>query len=256
MENYLRLRIMCLFVLCAFAVSLPRVAHADSLSPQFCEAILSIRSKLSSSIPISVMGPKAARATADDQLVVVNPLFEKARNIAPSDLSADVQSVAVATTQALVSLDFSGMQTAAFSASEDAISGRMKSDCGFGTMEIIASNYEYQNVPDEVPRGQTTMTLLNKGDEVHELTVARINDDVGLSSREVLALPIKESLASVSLLGYVTAAPGGTKATFVNLSPGRYYIVCFVPRGTNSVHNRGKGTPHVMLGMLKEFVVK
>ena len=239
-----------------FASVLPVMAHADPAPAEFCDTIVKIQSTLSSSIPLQAMGPKAARATADKQLAVVGPLYEAARKSAPGEIASAVQTIAAVTGKSLSALDFAATQTADYAAADHAVDGIMKADCGFHALDVTASDYEYQNVPEEVPQGKTAVTLANKGDEVHELSVARINDNVKLSAREVLSLPIKESLASVALLGYVTAAPGSSETTFVNLSPGRYYIVCFVPRGTSSFHSRGKGTPHVMLGMLKEFVVK
>lgn len=225
-------------------------------SAEFCSTIIQIESALSSSIPIAMLPPKAAKRTADYQVGMVAPLFIKARKTAPKDVASAVDTVASSTIQALSTLDFSAAEGIAFAKAKDSISAKMLSDCKIEKMQVTASNYEYIGIPQIIAAGETALTITNKGDEVHEISIARINDDINLSASEILSLPMKESLAAVTLIGYALTPPGGTKTTFLSFDKGRYYAVCFMPRGTMSLQVLGKGTPHVMLGMLKEFSVK
>lgn len=241
--------------LCAsLMVLLP--AHAALASESFCSALVDIESTLSSSIPLTFMPPDVARQVADQQLNIIEPLFATATTDAPQALSEAMNTYATATLQSLKTLDFAPMQTGEFAAADDSIDTHLLTDCGFQKMPVTATNYEYLNVQEKMPSGKIALTIANEGDEVHEISIARINDDVNMTAREILMLGEEDALAVISLKAYATAAPGEAETTFMNLSPGRYYAVCFVAQGTTSFHEHGDGPPHFLRGMLKEFVVE
>jgi hypothetical protein len=202
------------------------------------------------------MPPKSAKLAADYQLSVVEPLFAKARKAAPKEVAGEFDAVATATIQALSTLNFAATQTADFAKADDSVDAQLLAECKFQDLQVTASNYEYLGLSENLARGATALTLTNKGDEVHEISIARINDDVNLSAKEILSLPMKESLAAITLMSYAQVPPGGSETTFLNLASGRYYAVCFTPRGTMAQHAPGSGTPHLMLGMLKEFSIQ
>ena len=92
--------------------------------------------------------------------------------------------------------------------------------------------YSFGGIPEEVPAGPTIVTLENIGEEVHEFIIIRINDDVTMSVEELLALPEEEAYTMITEVGGTFALPGGTGYTVLDLSPGRYVALCFVPQGT------------------------
>ena len=235
---------------CAENEHLPLPASAE-----FCSTMVQIESVLSSSIPLVVLPPEVAQQVASQQLSALQPLFSKARKTAPKDIAVAVDTFAAAKIQTLASLDFTATQTAEFATADNAIDSKMLSDCGFEEMSVTAVNYEYLGIPEATPSGETVLTLINESDEVHEISIARINDDVKLSPREILSLPEEESLASITLVGYAEVAPGDVESTFMNLDDGRYYAVCFTPTGSMGLHSFGDGPPHLSHGMLKEFAV-
>ena len=49
--------------------------------------------------------------------------------------------------------------------------------------------------------------------------------------------------------------PGESDTTFMELEPGRYAAVCFIPQGTTQ-DTEGSGPPHHTLGMLGELTVE
>ena len=61
--------------------------------------------------------------------------------------------------------------------------------------------------------------------------MARINDDVTLSTDELLALPEEEVFTMITMVGGAFAAPGTTGNTVMDLTPGRYVAVCPIPQG-------------------------
>jgi hypothetical protein len=88
-------------------------------------------------------------------------------------------------------------------------------------------------------------------DEPHELVLFRVNDGVTETIEELLALPEEEAFSKVTPAGVVFAdAPGSEAATMLDLEPGRYAAVCFIPIGGGE-----DGPPHFTGGMVAELQV-
>lgn len=243
------------------SLTLAGAATADAgataaLDTEFCDSFVAIESTLSSSIPLAFLPPEVQVEVAAYQLGVVLPLFERVRQSATDDIAESVDIYAKATTTYLSMLDFSATTTVEYAMADDAIDEKLSSDCGFQAMPVTATNYEYLNIPETLPNGQTALTLTNVSDQVHEITVSRINDDVSLTAREILMLGPDDALAAVTLKAYAAAEPGTSETAFLDLPPGRYYAVCFTPTGSTSFHHYSDGAPHFLRGMLKEFTVE
>jgi hypothetical protein len=151
----------------------------------------------------------------------------------------------------------------------------MKANCGFAEVEAIASEYQFEGVPTEIPAGGTIFSLENAGEQVHELAVMRINDDVTLSVDELLALPEEEGQSMVTPAAFAFAFPGTVSYGTADLTPGRYVILCFLPEGATpdvlmQLEEAGVegpddtipeglglelGPPHFTKGMVHEFTV-
>lgn len=223
-------------------------------TPEFCSTLVRIDTVFSSSPPIEALPPEAVPGVLAQQLQALEPLFADARETAPEDVAAAVDTVVETTTQALTTGDFSGTESPAFTTAESDVDAKALADCGFTQTSVTAVNFEYQGLPDSLPAGESAVTLTNEGEDLHEIILARINDDVTLPVEQVLALPMEEALASVQLVGVVVVPPGGTATTFVDAAAGRYAVACFIPEGT-TLAGPGDGPPHFTLGMLKELTV-
>ena len=119
-----------------------------------------------------------------------------------------------------------------FTEADDAIDEYMLAECGYEQIEATGVDYEYEGIPDTVPAGVVAVTFTNEGEELHEIGVARINDDVTVPVEEVLALPEEEVLSMITFTGVAFAAPGESETTFLRMEPGRYGAACFIPEGT------------------------
>ncbi len=96
----------------------------------------------------------------------------------------------------------------------------------------------------------TRMRLANEGQELHHQQLIKLPE--GTSSDDLLAAfaqgpgspppPGIESAAGVSVL-----APGGSGTATLNLQPGNYVMLCFVPNA--------EGVPHFALGMAATLTV-
>ena len=151
----------------------------------------------------------------------------------------------------------------------------MKANCGYAQVDAIASEYQFQGVPSEIPVGPTIFSLENAGEQVHELIVMRINDDVTMSVEELLALPEEEAMSMVTPAAFAFAFPGTVASSTADLTAGRYFALCFLPVGATpdvlaQLEELGVdgpedtipadaglelGPPHFTEGMLLEFTV-
>jgi hypothetical protein len=113
-----------------------------------------------------------------------------------------------------------------------------KANCGFAEVDVTASEYTFDGVPAEIPAGPVIISLENAGEQVHEFMVMRINDDVTLSVEEILALSEEESQTMATPAAFAFTFPGTVDFVTVDLAPGRYVALCFLPDGA---------TPEVMM---------
>jgi uncharacterized cupredoxin-like copper-binding protein len=115
------------------------------------------------------------------------------------------------------------------------------------TITITARDYAFVG-PDTAVAGITTIRLLNRGKELHHVQLVRL--DGGRTLADLFAAleaggPPPAWAHDVG--GPNTPVPGGESQATLELTAGRYALICFIPSPD--------ATPHVMKGMAKELVV-
>jgi hypothetical protein len=99
--------------------------------------------------------------------------------------------------------------------------------------------------------GQHTLQVNNKGQQPHEVFLARLAPGKGVD--EFLASLAPGSPAEAidwQALGGISVIEPGTHSYFsVDLEPGKYVVICFAP-------DHGSGAPHFMNGMVQEIIVQ
>lgn len=131
-------------------------------------------------------------------------------------------------------------------------------ECADESLDIVAVDYGYEGIPEEISAGQVGVDFSNEGAELHELLILRKNDGVEQSFDELFALGEEEAGALVTEVGGSFALPGEASATLLDLTtPGEYVAVCFIPVGTtpDAGEEGGSGPPHFAEGMKAEFTV-
>jgi hypothetical protein len=113
---------------------------------------------------------------------------------------------------------------------------------------VKALDYAFE-IADSVEAGYTTIRLLNQGKELHHVQMARLEEghtlkDLFEAMKDPAAKPPKWF---IEVGGPNAPVPGGESAASLELTAGRYVLLCFIPSPD--------GTPHIMKGMAKEFVV-
>lgn len=109
-------------------------------------------------------------------------------------------------------------------------------------VHVTATEYAFQ-APDTLPSGVTTFHLMNNGKEAHHLVLLRI--PIEDFKKADLSAPPPPDL--VVMGGPNAAPPSGTAEATLDLAPGSYTMVCFIPAAD--------GKMHVMKGMARGLTV-
>ena len=116
-------------------------------------------------------------------------------------------------------------------------------------------------MPATLSAGRIIIQATNEGPEPHEFAVLRLADDATHKSvidmiTGVTAMEGRHGTTSVAAGapferwgGLQGIAMGATGYAVLDLVPGHYLAVCFIPSMANA------GTPHAMLGMINQFSV-
>lgn len=117
------------------------------------------------------------------------------------------------------------------------------------TVTVVAHDFAFE-IPASIPAGLTTLRLLERGKQMHHLSLMRL--DSGKTAADGLAALIKSGRsirpAWMHPVGGPNAAqPGGESQATLVLEPGNYLAFCEIP-GPDP-------TPHFMKGMVKPFTV-
>lgn len=136
----------------------------------------------------------------------------------------------------------------------------MFDNCEFDTrVEVDAIDFAYEGIDAEYAPGRAAFLITNAGTDGHELMLIRRNDDTADSWDELLSLPEDEAMEKATPIGSAwVGLPGSQETLVVDLVPGDYIAVCFIPQGTmvfEDGYTEGTGPPHFMLGMRTEFTV-
>lgn len=231
-------------------------SEASADPAEFCEASVDLEAAFS-------MGPGAdetappeeQQAALEEFSAMVEPLLGDVEETAPEEISDTVTEATGIVREALSGGDPSILEGPEFQQADDDIDEYMLAECGYEQVEATGVDYEYEGLPDSLPGGVVAMTFTNEGEEMHEIGLARINDDVTMPVEEVLAQPEEQVFSMIQLAGVVFAGPGESETTFLRMEPGRYGAACFVPQGTTH-DTEGSGPPHFTLGMFAEFDVE
>lgn len=198
-------------------------------------------------------------ATNGDDPAAIGPALEAAVAAAPADALPLLEAVVA---------NIEDPESPEFAEAYGALLDYMRANCGFAELNLAASEYAFGGFPPELAASPTIIALENIGEEVHEVAIMRINDDVTLSVEEILALPEEEAMTMTTFTGMAFAFPGTTGQTVVDLTPGRYVALCFLPQGATPeiISQMGGpedtapagaelGPPHFTAGMIQEFTV-
>lgn len=224
---------------------------------EFCEAAVDVEAAfgMGPQVDFETATPEEIQAALEEFGAQVDPLLTRVEETAPEEIAEEASTAAGLAREAASTGNQELVDGPEFREADAAIDEYLLAECGFEQLEATGVDYEYEGIPDSIGSGTVAVTFQNEGEELHEIGLARINDDVTLSVEELLALPEEEAMTMVTFAGAAFADAGNSDTTFLRLEPGRYAAVCFIPEGTTR-EQEGSGPPHFALGMLAEFTVE
>lgn len=116
-------------------------------------------------------------------------------------------------------------------------------------LDVVATEYQWSGLPDEVTAGSYPMSFRNDGAEAHEVVIFRNPERVPLEElRELGPAGIKDA---VEVIGSLISGPGtpAESEITVTLTPGEYEVVCFIPATSDA-------KAHFQHGMHRKLLVR
>jgi uncharacterized cupredoxin-like copper-binding protein len=192
----------------------------------------------------------------------VVPLIETLEANAPSEV-ADSLGVMTSAAQQVVDSggeDFSAFEAPEFSEAQSEVDPYMFENCTYdATYEVSLIDYAFEGMPSEIEAGRVAILVTNEGSEAHEMALMSKAEGVTESWQELVELPEEEAMEKVNFVGGAFAPTTGSQGLLVvDIEPGEYAALCFIPTGTTmdgGEMTEGTGPPHLVQGMVQEFTV-
>jgi hypothetical protein len=217
----------------------------------YCEATLALETLPEPDYDLDIPGAAGNWVTHE-----VRPVVTEMVAAAPAEIADDLGTVAAAVDSVAESSDLAEFGTDEVDAAEARLHAFDLENCGWQEQQITATEYRFGGAPTALDAGTVSFEVSNEGSEVHELVLQRKNDGVTESAADLANLPADEAAAKTTEVGSVLVDPGARDYKVLDLQPGEYIMVCFVPVGTTSADTPAMGgAPHYMEGMLAEFTV-
>lgn len=226
----------------------------------FCDAALTLE---------TAPGPDLDFAEATDEQIaeaaqawaaeVLRPLADEVAASAPARIASEIEVLSGVIDEVGETGDVAAFDSPDATAANDTYIDATVAECGWGTVEVRAVDYRFEGVPTQLDARPTRFVLTNEGDELHELFLFRRNDGTDQPAEELLSLPEDQVSELVTPVGEPAfAPPGGSEQVVVDLEPGAYIAVCFIPTGTTSedAPPSPDAAPHAAHGMVAELTVE
>ncbi|MDQ3176328.1 MAG: hypothetical protein M3Q72_02115 [Actinomycetota bacterium] len=200
------------------------------------------------------------KAVGSQDPAQIGPAFETLKQEAPEGV-AEAVGTAIAEAEEFLASD--GEPTPEFEAAYAEVVQFVSDNCGFAELDVLAKDYSFGGIGNEMEAGPAVVSFTNEGTELHEIVMLKKKDGVSLSFEEILAMPEKKARRQVEGAGGAFAMPGETGHTVVDLTAGDYLAICFIPVGTTpekmsemeGQEGPPEGQPHFTKGMKLEFTV-
>lgn len=186
---------------------------------------------------------------------VYPPLIAELERNRQAEVGPEVDTMVRLARQALATGDFDIFDSPEFNAADAKVDSFMLAKCGYEHLSVTASDFEFTGVPATAKAGPTGVTITNEGDEMHVATFLRFNDGVTTTVEDLLKLPEPEAKKLTTTVGESFALPGKAGTAFFDLKPGRYAVICPIPKGSKDGHI-GDGAPHFTEGMFIDLTVQ
>lgn len=216
---------------------------SSEASEPWCEAVADLDAAIGS---IGVPDEETIRETFSS----LAPVGARIADDAPADVRKAAARVATAIDQAAATGRPELFEPPTSTAMAD-VHAFAADECGYESVSVEALDFAFGGLPASVPAGRIALSFDNRSaDEDHELVLFAMSDGEQRSMAELLELPEEEAATVAQPMAFTFAEAGQRNGLLLDLEPGRYGVVCFVPVG-----GAEDGAPHFVHGMVDDFVV-
>ncbi len=116
--------------------------------------------------------------------------------------------------------------------------------------ELLIHAHDYSfDLPKQIEGGLVKVTMMAEGKEPHHAQLARLNE--GATMEQFMGALQTDPGAALGMItlpgGTAPIDPGASSSVIVNLTPGNYIVLCFIPSAD--------GVPHMAKGMISPLTV-
>jgi hypothetical protein len=171
---------------------------------------------------------------------------------APGEIADDAETLAA---QFELRIEAAGPPLPEYLESSARVGLHAAENCADEQLEVTAVDHEFEGIPSTMTAGRQAIVLTNEGSEWHEVIIFRKSDGVTEPYAALLEMPDSGDMATG--VGGAFAGPGERSGIVVDLAPGEYAAVCFIPVGTTSLDGALPDpiVPHFAQGMVNDFSV-
>lgn len=217
------------------------------------------------------------------------PLVEAVHELAPLTITDDTQALLEGVEEVAQTGDFRilglrggqaeeedtklGPQAARVREALERLHAYNLANCSWQEQEVVAVDNAFPDFPATIPAGLVSFEFRNDGSAPHTLGIERLEREASLDELLQQVSDQLEARPEDAEPGEVTFAPGATTYLgeafaptgkddylVLDLEPGDYVAVCFVPQGSTYVSEEnetiGTGPPHALSGMVNTFTVE
>lgn len=218
------------------------------------------------------LGGSGDEGPSDEQLTQLGDLFEGLA----SGLSGDEQTAATAVATTLDEVVETGntklLEDESLLGSMLAPAAAGRTLCDYAPVDFMAHEtpaasadgdpeMAYMGLPDALPAGRMSFGLTNEGQDFHEALIMKVSDSYTGTMDDLLQLDDEAMMQAAEIVAATMTAPGATAFTNVDLTAGRYVVLCHIPvmdgAGPDAQPKLGASGPvwHYTVGMAHEVTV-
>ena len=224
----------------------------------YCEATVRIETAPEPDIDFEALSPEELATEVKKYATAsLRPIVNEIVEAAPEELNEDITTLDNAVKEVEETGDFeAAFETEEVEAASDRVHAHDLENCGWGSTEVEGLDYSYRGIPAEIDAGVHSFEFTNAGKEMHMLGIIKKKAGTTETFDQLLELPEEEAEAKTEFLGEAFGPPGDDEYVIVNLTPGDYLAICFIPVGsTPEAGEDVDGPPHFTQGMKAEFTV-
>ncbi len=215
----------------------------DQLSDAACDAVVDFHSAYA-------MAPQDPAEIAEYVSAEFVPLAATLEDELDGDERLAAEALTAAFSDVAESGDPGAMESPAAVEARTTIGQAVHDRCDLEAVDIGAVEYAFKDVPESLDAGRISFALGNTGVEDHEMVLFKRAPDATETLAEILELPEEEQMAKIQFTGVTFGGPDSTTYVALDLDPGTYFLLCFLPQGGGE-----DGPPHFMDGMQASIVV-